>query len=249
MAAHFDMGDLPVAHVQNPVGDCGRFRVMRNHQNGLFHLATGGAEHVEHGVRIFRIEIAGWFVCENDGRSRDQGSCDCNSLLFAARELVGAMIEAAVDAEQLGEVVEERAVERDFATGDLVRNLDIAHCGEGGKEVKALKNKAYAGFAKLGAGAVRQWREIDAVDGDRAGGGLGEAAEDVKEGGFAGAGGANDGNELTSLDLEADVAKSRNLNLSSAIRLAQRIGGDDGVHWLKCEFSSLDGMMEGWLSG
>ena len=162
--ARLDVRDLSVAHVQDAVGNRGRFRVVRNHQHGLLQLAAGSSQHSEHGVGVLGIEIAGGLIGKNDGWPCDQGSGNGDALLLAARELVWPMIEAAVDAEELGEVVEERAVERSFAAGDFVRDLDVAHGRKRGKEVKALKNKAYLGFAEIGARAVGQWRKIDAVD-------------------------------------------------------------------------------------
>ena len=241
--ACLDVRNLAVAHVQDAIGDRSSLRVVRDHQHSLVELAAGGAQHGKNGVRVLGVEVAGGLIGQDDGGSGDEGASDGDALLFAAGEFVWAMIQTAADTEEIGEVREERTVEWNFAAGDLVRDFDVAHGGEGWKEVKALKDKAYFGFAQARAGAVREWGEIDAVDGDGAGGGLGEAAEDVEEGGFARTGGADDGDELAGGDLEADAPEGRNLNLSSAIRLAESFGDDDGVHGLRCEFTSPDGMI------
>ena len=55
-------------------------------------------------------------------------------------------------------------------------------------------------LAEAGAFGVIQCGKIHAVDDDLSGGGLGKAAEQIEESGFAGAGGADDGYKLAALD-------------------------------------------------
>ena len=112
--AGLDVGDFAVAHVEDAVGDLGGLGVVGDHQDGLVELAAGGAEHFEDGVGVFGVEVAGGLVGEDDGGAGDEGAGDGDALLLAAGELVGAVIEAAVDAEQVGEVVEEGLVEWRF---------------------------------------------------------------------------------------------------------------------------------------
>src|SRR5258706_291247 len=83
-----------------------------------------------------------------------------------------------------------------------VGDFDVAHGGEGGEEVEALEDEADLGAAHFGAFGVGEFGEVGAVDEDRAGGGVGEAAEDVEKGGFSGAGRAYDGDELAGGDGE-----------------------------------------------
>ena len=109
--AVFDVGDLAVAHVEDAVGDLGGLGVVGDHEDGLVELAAGLAEHLEDGVGVFGVEVAGGLVGEDDGGAVDEGAGDGDALLFATGELVGAVIEAALDAEHVGEVIEEGHVE------------------------------------------------------------------------------------------------------------------------------------------
>src|SRR5438874_5629763 len=110
------------------------------------------------------------------------------------------MIEAALDPEHVGEVVEEGLVEFSFGggseAGDVVGAFDVAHGGEGGEMVETLKDESDFGAAHFRTFGVGEFGEVGAVDQDRAGGGIGEAAQDVEESGFSGAGGADDRDKL-----------------------------------------------------
>ena len=157
------------------------------------------------------------------------------------------MLEAAGYAEELGEVLEEGLVELALGgvaeVGDVVGDLDVAHGGEGGKQVEALEDEADAGAAHFGALGVGELGEVGALDGDGAGGSGGEATEDVEEGGLAGAGGAYDGDEFAWLDGEADVTEGGDFEFAGAVGLAEVLGDDDRLHvWLKSIVRGGDGM-------
>ena len=148
VAGDFDVGDFAVAHVEDAVGDLGGLGVVGDHEDGLVELAAGVAEHLEDGVGVFGVEVAGGLVGEDDGGAVDERAGDGDALLLAAGELVGAVIEAALDAEHVGEVVEERLsralLVAGAEVGDVVGDLDVAHGGEGRQEVEALEDEADA---------------------------------------------------------------------------------------------------------
>src|SRR5216683_2101093 len=129
-------------------------------------------------------------------------------------------------------MVEERPVEFSLCGGseggDVVGDFDVAHGGEGGEKVEALEDEADLGATHSGAFGVGEFGEVGSVDEDRTGGGVGEAAEDVEEGGFSGAGGADDGYELAGSDGEVDLAEGGDLEFAGAIGLAEILGEDDG---------------------
>src|SRR5216684_2749035 len=82
--AVLDVGDFAVAHVEDAVGDLGGFGVVGDHEDGLVELAAGSAEHVQNGVGVFGVEVAGGLVCEDDGGTVDEGAGDGYALLFAS---------------------------------------------------------------------------------------------------------------------------------------------------------------------
>ena len=230
--AVFDVGYFAVAHVENAVGDLSSVGIVGDHEDGLVEFATGLAKHLEDGFRVFGVEIAGGFVGEDDGRAIDEGTGDGNALLFPSGELVRTVFEAALNAQHLCEVIEEGPVQGRFGGGakgrNVVCNLDVPHGGEGGQEVETLKDKANLGAAHAGALGVGEFGEVGAIDEDRAGGGVGEAAKDVEECGFAGAGRADDSDELAWGDGEVDLAERGNFKFARAVGLAKIAGDDDG---------------------
>ena len=168
--AVFDVGDFAVAHVEDAVGDLGSLGVVGDHEDGLVQLAAGLAEHLQDGVGVFGVEVAGGLVGEDDGGAVDEGAGDGDSLLLASGQFIGAVVETALDAEHVGEVVEERLVEFSFGgrsqEGDVMGDLDVAHRGEGGKEVEALEDEADFGAAHPGALGVGEFGKVGAVDED-----------------------------------------------------------------------------------
>jgi hypothetical protein len=226
------VGDFAVAHVEDAVGDLGGLGVVGDHEDGLAELAAGLAEHLEDGVGVFGVEIAGGLVGEDYGGAIDEGAGDGYALLLATGELVGAVVKTALNAEHLGEVGEERLVQFFFLgrskMGDVVSDFYIAHGGERRQEVEALEDKADLGATHFGSLGVGESGEVSAVDKYGAGGGAGKTAEDVEEGRFAGAGGADDGDELAGRDGEADVAEGGDFEFAGAIGFAEVLGENDG---------------------
>src|SRR5258708_18378307 len=166
----------------------------------MVELAGRTVEHVEHGVGVLGVEVAGGLVGEPDGGAGDEGAGDGYARGVASRQLVGAMVETAVDAQHPGEVIEQRLVDllllRGSQVGDVVRDLDVAHGGEGGQKVEALEDEADLGAAHPGAFAIGEFGEVYAVDEDGAAGGVGGAPGGGEEGRLAGAEGANGGDKL-----------------------------------------------------
>jgi hypothetical protein len=233
--AVFDVGDFAVAHVEDAIGDLGGLGVVGDHEDGLVELAAGLAEHLENGVGIFGVEVAGGLVGEDDGGAGDEGAGDSDTLLLAAGELVGAVVETALDAEHLGEVGEKGLVEIFLygraELGDVVGDFNVAHRGERWQEVEALEDEADFGATHFGALGVGESGEVHAVDQDGAGGGAGEAAKDVEKGGLAGAGGADDGDELTGRDGEANFVEGGDFEFAGAVGFPEVLGENDGRHY------------------
>jgi len=125
-------------------------------------------------------------------------------------------------------VIEVRFVQRLVAAADGVGDFNIAHRGERGQQVEALEDKADALFTQAGALSVAERAKIDAVDDDPTRSGVGEATEQVEEGRFAGAGGADDGHKFTAWDSKRDAAYGGDFNMSGAINLGEIFGLDEG---------------------
>ena len=177
--------NLAIAHVEDAAGNGSGLGVVGDHEGGLTELLIGAHQHLEHCFGVLCVKVAGGLVGENDGRPRNERAGDGDTLLLAATQLGGAMLEAALDGQKLAEMVEVVDVERAFAAAHGPGDLDIAHGGEGGEQIELLEDKADAIFAEAGALSIVKSGEVDAIDDDAALGGLGKAAEQVKERGFS----------------------------------------------------------------
>ncbi len=78
-----------VANCHRTVREGSGFRVVRDHHDGLPGLLVEGPQNIEHGLRVARIEIAGWLIGEQDGRFVHQRASNGDALLLAAGEGAG----------------------------------------------------------------------------------------------------------------------------------------------------------------
>ena len=177
--------DLAIAHVEDSACNRSGLRVVRNHEGGLAKLLVGAHKHAEHCVGVLCIKVAGWLVGKHDGRPRNQGAGDGNTLLLAAAQLGWTMLEATLDRQKVAEVVEVFDIDGAFAATDGPGDLDVAHGGERGKQIELLEDKTDSVFAEACALTIVESGEIYTINDDAALGGLGETAEQVEEGGFS----------------------------------------------------------------
>ena len=82
------------------MGVSGRFRVVRDHKNGLAETAVLIAQQFQHGVRVLGVEIAGGFIGQQNRRMIDNGAGDGYALLLAAGKSIGPVIQPFVDSDR-----------------------------------------------------------------------------------------------------------------------------------------------------
>jgi len=168
-----------------------------------------------------RVEVAGGFVGEDDIWAFHHGPCDGDALLFAAGKLTWPMSSAFAQTDFFqgfpGPFVDIRF------TGVHERQADVFQRGFPGKEIEGLKDEADALVAGEGqlpvpvAGCIFTIKEVAAFAR------VIEASEDVEQGGFAGAGGAHDGDEFTTLHGEIDIVKRVDLKDAVLIDLVNAV--------------------------
>src|SRR5579864_9193313 len=103
--------DEAVAHVQDAMSIRGRFRIMRDHHDGLAQIPIELAKEAENALGTFRVEIARGLVRENDFRLADNGASESDALLFAAGKLRRLVLQAFAEAKQIGDHVKAVRVE------------------------------------------------------------------------------------------------------------------------------------------
>ncbi|MBD0739042.1 hypothetical protein BGM09_06335 [Streptomyces sp. CBMA29] len=139
-----------------------------------------------------RVEVAGRLVREEQRRVADHGARDGDALSLAAGELVRLVVVA---------VGEPDAVEdgpcalAPLGAGDARIEQPVGHVVERGDavgQVELLEHEPDPVRAHGGKGAVGEVVHVHPFDGDRARGGPVEGPDQVEEGRFAGAAGADE---------------------------------------------------------
>lgn len=84
----------------------GQAGIMGDHHQGHLALAVEGEEQLQHFFRGARVEVAGWFVGEDQRRLADQRASDGDALPLAAgevrRTMAGALGQADPGEHRLG---------------------------------------------------------------------------------------------------------------------------------------------------
>ena len=181
----------------------------------------------------FGIEIAGGFVGKEDLRLIDEAAGDGDALLLAAGELVGHVVGAIGEADNLQAVHGAFAnlVGRGFAVAAVEHGeFDVFEGGGAREEVKTLEDEAQLLVAEIGQFVAVESVDVDAVEQVGAFGLPVEAAEHVHEGRLAGATRAHEGDEFTALDVETDAADGMDGHFPGLVDFVDVLDLDDGRH-------------------
>src|SRR5437660_2180912 len=160
----------------------------------------------------------------------DQSAGKGNALLLSTGHFRGPVIETSGDAQDGCDLLKKIVVYMTVFTGNLACNLNVAARSERGQQVEFLKDKTDFAFAHLGPLGVGHPGEIVSIDQNAPGSGMGKASQNIKQGGFAAAGRADDTDKFSALHLEADTAKGRNFDLADPVNLGDVLDLDDGSH-------------------
>ena len=159
------------------IGD--RFGIVGDHHNRLSELFVQLAQHFQHYIGIFRVEVAGRLVGEENLWLVDDGAGNGDSLLFAAGHFGWLVIQAAFEAQQFCHDVKTMRVEA--VAVNILCDGDVAFRGHSGQQIEALKDETDFAAAELGAFAVGHCSEIVAVHQNCSTGRGGEAADRVEK--------------------------------------------------------------------
>ena len=201
----FDVGvDLAVEQVNDTGSVSGQGRVVSDHDDGVaffmngfkdFHDIVGGA----------RVEVAGWFVGEDDFGAANDGAGDGNVLLLAARKLMGEIIFALLKVE-----TSKNAGGGFQAHGFRIAGVnkgkgDVFNDGKVVYEVEVLENKADFFGAKFGLASSRNIGDGFTIEVVFATGGAIEKTDDIQESSLTAARRAHNHNKFTTFDGEVEI--------------------------------------------
>jgi hypothetical protein len=219
-------GNRAITDGDDAVGELGDVGLVRDEDDGVA-LGVKVVEERHDLDRGLRVEVAGGFVGQDDGRAIDECTGNGDALTLAAGELVGLVHHA------LGEVY----LRQDFlgaldalGCGRAVideRQFDVVQRGGASEQVECLEDEADFLVANAGELIIVEFGDVVAVEPVMALRGRIEAAEEVHQRGFAGTGRAHDGDVLVVADTDVDAAQGVHLLVAHLVGLPEIVGDDD----------------------
>jgi hypothetical protein len=185
-------------------------------------------EDVEDLLGRVRVEVAGRLVREDQVGRVDERAGDCDALLLPTRQLVRAVLGARRQADELERGLRALAAFTGTHPGVQHRQLDVRPRRHARDQVERLEDEADRPVPHDRQRALRQRRDIDAVEQVRPLRRDVQAAEDVHHRRLARARGAHHGHELARLDDEVDAVDGPHLALTLAVDLAHAPEVEDG---------------------
>ena len=201
MAACLD--DVPVVDDDDGVAVLDGAEAVGDHEHGA---SRGDLREVLHDdVLALVVERARGFVEDEDARIEDEGARDGDALPLAAGEEAAALADEGV-------VLLREFLDEGVGAGEVRGGGDLFVGGVGAGDLDVLLDGAAEEHAVLeddaDLAAEPGWlylRDVDAVDEDAAALGEVEALDELGEGGFAGAGAADDADLGARRDAEAEA--------------------------------------------
>jgi hypothetical protein len=234
--------DDAVADGDDAVGVFGDVGLVGDEDDGV----ALGVEFVEEGhdlVAGLGVEVAGGLVGEDDGGLVDQGAGDGDALALAAGELVWFVHHAGAEADGFEDVFGAGGAGGGGGAVVDKGKLDVVERGGAGEKVEGLEDEAYLFVADTGEFVVVELGDVVAVEPVFALRGGVEAADEVHQRGFAGAGGSHDRDVLVVADAEVDATQGVDLLVAHLVGLPQIVGDDNvagyragGVACAQCGF-------------
>ena len=99
-------------------------------------------------------------------------------------------------------------------SSDVARDVDVFGGGQGGQQIVLLEHEPHAVLAQLGALGVGHAQQVAAGDVNTSRSRRRQAAQDVKQGGLAGAAGSHDRHELALGHREIDASQRVHLDFA-----------------------------------
>ena len=217
---------LAAREFQNTVAATGEVEVVSDVDGRKSVTRMKIGEEINDAIAGGGIEVAGGLVGEEEAGAGDEGAGEGDALLLAAGEFAGAMGEAMGESD----FVEGGggAGQRVAFAADEERHGDVLLSGELGEERLNLPDEADVGVAEVGELIGVELGEVLLVEEDLAGSGVVESAEEMEEGGLAGAGSADQGDAFAGRDGEGEVAEDGEGSGGGLIGLSERDGFDGG---------------------
>jgi hypothetical protein len=126
---------------------------------------------------------------------------------------------------------------------NVLRDGDVSFGGESGKKIEALEDETDFVAAQFGALGIGHSGEVVAVDENAAAGGLRQAADHVKQRGFAATRRTHDRDGFTRENIEIDATERGNLDLSGMVELPEIFRPENGLNGVQIGLRRIEGLM------
>src|SRR5712691_211101 len=123
---------VTIPHLNDSTRSIGRFGIVSDHDDGLIEAAVQFLKHLQNDGRVLRIEVAGWFVGENDRRARDDRARQRHALLLAAGKLQRLVMHLVFKSQQAQDFAAVIGIVSAVGMNAL-REAQVSFGGQGGK--------------------------------------------------------------------------------------------------------------------
>ena len=177
---------------------------MGDDDDGDAHGLVDGPQQLQDGAGGIGVQGAGGLIAQQILGIGGQGPGDSNPLLLAAGELGGELVRLVLQTHQLQKISGPLLRLPLLYAGDLQREAHVLQHTSLLQQVEALEDhgNTSAHFQQL---RLRQGGHVPAVDDDLAGAGPLQQVDAADEGAFAGAGKADDTENLAVVDGKVDI--------------------------------------------
>ena len=199
--------DDTVTYPDNAFGMFGDIWIVSHQNDGNPFFLVELLEDAQDFFTGRRIEVAGGFVREEQGRVVDQSSGDSHSLLLAARELRRFVVEMFPQTNSLQQLSGPLA---SFPVGGVLHGIRERHhhifeSTGAGQQIEVLEDEANLLITQHGPPVSRQLHDILPVKPVIPGSGMIETPQDIHERRLARSGGAHQSNEVSLSDVQRDA--------------------------------------------
>ena len=189
-------------------------RVMRGKDERDARLFVQLFHDLHHLLAVLGIQVGGRFVGQHQGGVHRQGAGHSHALLLPSAQLIGAVISVVAKAHRLQHFFHTGAALGRLDAVQQQGHLHVLVGGEGGDEGKELKDESDGAFAHIGPLVAVETGNVLPIDKDGARRGLVEQADELQQGGLAGARRADQGGEFAVLYDQVHAAQCVGFHLS-----------------------------------
>src|SRR5260370_5235373 len=174
-------------------------------------------------------QVAGGLVEEEKVWVGDDGAGNGDALFLSTGELARVVVHAIREADDAKRGFDMLAAIGFRELGEQKRELDVLESGEDRNKVVHLKDEADVARTPLRELVAGHVSNLVAGNGNAAVRGDVEAAEQIEQGGLAGAAGAHEGDEIAFVDVEIEALQDLDFFAAAAIGFVQTADLDETI--------------------